>query len=384
MMRPFGGGGGHKAGCATPAQRSGRGEAVSAIQAGKALAGPVPGRNTGVPEWNKSAIAHASRNRRDDFGPSLAVVLQYWRPMLDVVVVGGGPAGLSAALLLGRCCRKVLLCDAGAPRNARAPGVHAFLTRDGVDPWEFRGLGRAELARYGVEVRDVTVRDARPVDGGFELELDGGQRVRARKLLLATGVADCLPAQDGFDACYGRSVFHCPYCDAWEVRGRRLAVFSPGGRAWGLALTLTQWSRDVVLCTDGPARLDARARERLADSGVRLRSEPVARLEHDAGDLRAVVFARGEREPRDALFFSAGQAQQSDLARRLGCRFNRKGAVKTGRHERTGIPGLFVAGDASRDVQLAVVAAAEGAKAAFAINTELQEETLAGSDERAR
>jgi len=305
--------------------------------------------------------------------------------MFDVVVVGGGPAGLSAALLLGRCCRRVLLCDAGTPRNARAAGVHAFLTRDGADPLEFRRLGRAEVARYDVEVRDVTVVDARRVDGGFEVDLEGGGQVRARKLLLATGVVDQVPAQDGFDACYGRSVFHCPYCDGWEVRGQRLAVYSPGGRGTGLALKLTQWSRDVLLCTDGPARLDAALKAELADRGVRVRTERVARLDHERGDLRRVVFARGEPEARDALFFSTGQTQQSDLARRLGCRFSRKGAVKTGRHERTDVPGLFVAGDASRDVQLVVVAAAEGVKAAFAINTELQQEAqmVAGSAERA-
>ena len=311
--------------------------------------------------------------------------------MFDVVVVGGGPAGLSAALLLGRCCRQVLLCDAGTPRNARAPGIHAFLTRDGVDPWEFRGIGREELARYGVEVRDVVVRDVQPVPGGFHVELADGRSERTRKLLLATGVQDRVPAQEGFDACYGRSVFHCPYCDGWEVRGRRLAVFTPGGRGYGLALKLTLWSPDVLLCTDGPARLDAAARAALAASGVRTRTERVTRLDHEGGELRRVVFTKGEPEPRDALVFSTGQAQQSDLARRLGCRFNKKGAVKTGRHERTDVPGLFVAGDASRDVQLAVVAAAEGAKAAFAINSELQEEAArqqeasaeAGSAERA-
>jgi thioredoxin reductase len=305
--------------------------------------------------------------------------------MFDVVVVGGGPAGLSAALLLGRCCRRVLLCDAGTPRNARASGVHAFLTRDGADPLEFRRLGRSELARYDVEVRDVAVVDARLVDGGFEVDLKGGGQVRARKLLLATGVCDQVPAQDGFAACYGHSVFHCPYCDGWEVRGQRLAVYAPGGRGAGLALKLTQWSPDVLLCTHGPVRLDAVMKGELAARGVRVRTEKVTRLEHERGGLRRVVFARREPEARDALFFSTGQTQQSDLARRLGCRFNRKGAVRTGRHERTDVPGLFVAGDASRDVQLVVVAAAEGVKAAFAINTELQEEAepVTGSAERA-
>lgn len=307
--------------------------------------------------------------------------------MFDVVVVGGGPAGLSAALLLGRCCRRVLLCDAGTPRNARATGVHAFLTRDGADPGEFRRLGRAELAKYDVEIRDVAVRDAKLVDGGFEVDFEGGQQVRARKLLLATGVFDQVPAQDGFDACYGRSVFHCPYCDAWEVRGQRLGVYTPGGRGAGLALTLTQWTADVLLCTDGPARLEPPVRAQLSARGIRVRTERVARLEHDGGELRRVIFARGEPESRDALFFSTGQTQQSDLARRLGCQFNRKGTVKTGRHERTDVPGLFVAGDASRDVQLVVVAAAEGVKAAFAINTELQKEqervNVTGSAERA-
>jgi len=294
--------------------------------------------------------------------------------MLDVVVVGGGPAGLSAALLLGRCRRRVLVCDTGSPRNARAAGVHGFLTRDGIDPWEFRRLGRVELARYDVEIRDVAVRDARLVDRGFEVDLEGGQRVRTRKLLLATGVCDRLPVHEGFEACYGRSVFHCPYCDGWEVRGQRIAVYAPGGRGAGLAWKLTQWSPDVLLCTDGRARLDNPTRVRLMAAGVRLRTDAVLRLEHEEGRLRQVVFRAGEPEPCDALFFSTGQAQQSELARRLGCRFNRRGTVKTGRHERTGVPGLFVAGDASRDVQLVVVAAAEGVKAAFAINTELQEQ----------
>lgn len=292
----------------------------------------------------------------------------------DVIVVGAGPAGLSAALLLGRCCRRVLVCDSGAPRNARSRALHAFLTRDGVNPWELRRLGREQLAPYGVEYREVAVSDASPAKGGFEVTVDGGERLRCRKLLLATGVHDRVPAREGFDACYGRSLFHCPYCDGWEVRGQPLAVFAPAGRGTGLALTLSTWSSDILLCTDGRRALADDLRARLEENRVAVRTERVARLDHADGCLRAVVFERGPAEPRTALFLSTGQEPQSDLAHRLGCRFNRKGTVRTGRHEETGIPGLFVAGDASRDVQLAVVAAAEGVKAAFAINTELQAE----------
>jgi thioredoxin reductase len=296
------------------------------------------------------------------------------RTEYDVIVVGGGPAGLSAALLLGRCCRRVLVCDSGTPRNARSRALHAFLTRDGVDPWELRRLGREQLVPYGVEYREVAVSDAQPAPGGFEVSTGAGERISCRKLLLATGVRDLVPSREGFDACYGRTVFHCPYCDGWEVRGKRLAVFAPGGRGGGLALTLTAWSAEVLLCTDGRRPLSADLRGRLNGSRVAVRTERVAGLEHAEGHLRTVRFEQGPAEPCSALFLATGQEPQSDLARRLGCRFNRKGTVSTGRHEQTGIPGLFVAGDASRDVQLAVVAAAEGVKAAFAINTELHAE----------
>jgi len=306
----------------------------------------------------------------------------------DVIVVGGGPAGLNAALLLGRCCRSVLVCDDGRPRNFSSRALHAFLTRDGVAPEQLRRLGREELCRYGVELRETTVEDAAPLDGGFEVCLASGERLRCRKLLLATGVRDRLPEIDGFGECYGRSVFHCPYCDGWEVRGGRLAVYSPGGRGAALALTLRTWSADVMLFTGGRARISAETRHIIDGNGIAVRTGRLSALSHEGGMLQAVVLAKGRVEPRDALFFATGQHQASDLARSLGCRFNSKGTVRTGRHEETGVRGLFVAGDASRDVQLAVVAAAEGAKAALAINRELQEESgreaTGGGRERAQ
>jgi thioredoxin reductase len=170
---------------------------------------------------------------------------------------------------------------------------------------------------------------------------------------------------------YGRSVFHCPYCDGWEVRDQPLAVYGRERRGYGLSIELLGWTRDVVLCSDGSCRLDAAELETLARNGISVREEPIVRLEGDLGRLERIVFAGGDVLHRRAMFFTTGQTQSSRLAGQLGCRFNEKGTVRTGRYETTHVPGLYVAGDASRDVQWVVVAAAEGAEAAYAINQDL-------------
>jgi thioredoxin reductase len=295
--------------------------------------------------------------------------------MLDVLIIGGGPAGLSAALMLGRCRRRVLVCDLGQPRNRKSRALHGYLTRDGVPPAEFNDLGRRELPMYGVEIRTVGVTGAQQGDDHYRVSLGDGTEETSRFLLIATGVIDDLPAVTGFAECYGRSLFHCPYCDGWEVRDRRLAAFGHGHDVTGLALGLKTWSADVTVCTNG-GKLERRLRERLSANGVALRSEPIARIDHDEGVMTNVTFSSGDPLRRDAMFFTTGQHPQSDLAIKLGCTLTRRGTVKTGSLCDTNIPRLFVVGDASRDAQFVVVAAAEGVKAAVAINKALQAEEL--------
>jgi thioredoxin reductase len=298
--------------------------------------------------------------------------------MFDVVIIGAGPAGLSAALVLGRCRRTVLVCDNGHPRNEASQAMHGYLTRDGIPPLEFLRLARTELVQYDtVEIRDVTVTDARcGPHSRFETTLETGEVIESRKLLIATGVRDNIPDIEGISGLYGRSVFHCPYCDGWEVRDQPIAVYGRGEKGYGLSLELTAWSRDILLCTDGPCELEPEKLERLQRNGIAVREEKVRRVEGANGVLERIVFAAGHPSERRALFFTTGQHQQSPLAVQLGCQFNDKGTVRTGRYETTHLPGLFVAGDASRAVQWVVVAASEGAEAAFAINTDLIKENL--------
>jgi thioredoxin reductase len=289
----------------------------------------------------------------------------------DVVIVGAGPAGLSAALILGRCRRRVLLCDSGRPRNAASRALHGYLSRDGIPPLELLRLGRDELRPYGIEPRETTVSDVTRSGDGFEVAIEGGERIQARTVLLATGVRDTLPPVPGIDECYGISVHHCPYCDGWEVRDKTIAVLGQGPSAAGLALGLKTWTDRVVICSNGRPRLRRRQRQQLEGQDIAVIEAPVSRVDHTDGYVTHVVLDDGRRVPCDAVFFSSGQLQ-SELPGRLGCELTHKGVVKTDHLGQTRVPGLYVVGDASRDVQFAIVAAAEGAKAGVAINKALQ------------
>ena len=290
------------------------------------------------------------------------------RDMREVLIVGGGPAGLSAALLLGRCRRTVTLIDSGTYRNADADVVHGYLARDGLPPGELRAIGRAEIGRFtSVELRDGEVSAARRDGDLWVLTLADGEELRGRALLLATGVVDVLPPVPGARELHGRRVLPCPYCEGWEHRDRALAAFShPDDRGATFALILSQWSRDLVLLTGAPARFGDERRAQLDRAGIRVDSRPIARF-GDGGDALEVHFRDGTVMRRDALFYHLGALPRSPLAEAL-CAVDERGSPEVDRLERTRVPGLWVAGDATRDALLAIVAAGEGAAAAVSIN----------------
>jgi thioredoxin reductase len=297
--------------------------------------------------------------------------------VFDVIIIGGGPAGLSAALVLGRCLRRVLVCDDGRPRNAASGAVHGFLTRDGTPPGELLRIARVQLLPYdSVQVRDVRVVSVQRIADGFEIRTGDGRREQGRKVLLATGLSDELPDVPGTHGLYGQSIFHCPYCDGWEVRGQPLATYGIGDVKGGdLALEISWWSRDVVLCTDGPARLSPAQRSRLSRRGIPIYEQRLIGFEREGDGLR-LCFEDGTELVRRALFFNTKSRQKSEFVAQIGCGLDEKGCVRVGIDGATDVPGVYVAGDVSSGARQVVIAAAEGSAAAIAINSLLLAEDL--------
>jgi thioredoxin reductase len=294
--------------------------------------------------------------------------------MYDVIIIGGGPAGLNAAMILGRSRRKVIVFDSGEPRNRWSDNLNGFLTSDGINPAEFIQKGRAELAKYTIELLDKKVATATYSKGTFIVNDIDNKTYESRKLLLATGLKDDVPEIEGIESLYGKSIHHCPYCDGWESRDMAIAVYGTERNGIGQALAMKNWSEDITLYTNGTDTLRRIDRELLKKNGVKVCTDPIVKLEGTDGKLSHIVLKNGEKKEQQAMFFSTGSRQQSDLGEQLGCEFTDKGVIVTKKLQQSNIPGLFVAGDAARDMQLVIVAAAEGAKAGVAINMELQQE----------
>jgi thioredoxin reductase len=237
-------------------------------------------------------------------------------------------------------------------------------------------LARQQLQRYeNVQLLDREVTDiTRQSKSLFRIVLGDDRSELARKVLIATGVVDQLPPIARIDEFWGKSVHQCPYCDGWELRGAPVAVYGKRTRGLEMARALTAWTSDIALCTDGRSGFSDEIRTHLQRNGIEVFEERIVELEGKDGQLDALVFDGGRRLPRRALFFDTPCVSRLELARNLGCQITRKGAVRCGQYEATSVPGVFVAGNLIKDVQLVIVAAAEGTRAAFGINRSLTRE----------
>jgi thioredoxin reductase len=282
----------------------------------------------------------------------------------DCVVVGGGAAGLSAALVLGRARRRTLVVDAGRQSNLPAHGIGGLLGHDGLPPAQLYAAGRTELENYAdVEVRHGEVTAGVADGSGFVLGLADGSQVRTRRVLLATGMEYLTPPIPGLAELWGRSAFHCPFCHGWEMRDQPLAVLASGDRAVHMALMLRGWTDDIVVLTNGPADFDA---------DVRVDERPIAELISEAGELVAVEFTDGARLTRRGVLVAATLRQRSALAAQLGVATAPPGpvardAVEIDAFHRTSVPGVFAAGDLSASMPQVAAAIATGSLSAAAV-----------------
>ncbi|MFJ8473963.1 NAD(P)/FAD-dependent oxidoreductase [Kitasatospora sp. NPDC094011] len=296
----------------------------------------------------------------------------------DVVVVGAGAAGLSAALVLGRARRRVAVVDAGEPRNAPAAHMQGFLSRDGMPPAALLAVGREEVARYGVDLIDGRVEHiepAGPAESGFTVHLAGGPVLHARRVVVATGLRDDLPELPGLAERWGEDVLHCPYCHGWEVRDRPLGVLGTGPWAVNQALLVRQWSADLVLFAH-TLELTGADRERLAARGVRVVEGRIVRVVADGGRLRGIELASGEVVLREAVFVFPQPVPRDALLFGLDCARDDHGWVTTDRTGRTSVPGVWAVGNVADPRAQVVVAAGTGAAAAFDLDHDLVDEEI--------
>jgi thioredoxin reductase len=294
----------------------------------------------------------------------------------DVAVIGGSAAGLSAALVLSRARRTVLVVDAGTPRNAPAAHMHGYLSRDGLPPRELVEAGRAEVKAYGGELLDGTVTEVLPNGHtGFWLLLSDGRRVAARRVLVATGLRDELPDVEGLAERWARDVLHCPYCHGWEVRDQQLGVLGGSPEAVRYAQIVRQWSHDVVYFTPAGV-LNARERGELVARAIGVVEGDVRRVVVTDDRLSGVELDDGRVVPRDVVFVPPRFVPNSGLLARLDCDLDAQGWVSVDPVGRTSVRGVWAAGNVVNPRAQVITAAGEGSATAIALNADLVDDDV--------
>ena len=291
----------------------------------------------------------------------------------DIAVVGGGPAGLTAALWLARYLHSVVLIDSGDPRNWQTRGINGYLGHPGIRPAELRGHGREECRRHGVTLVDELVdRVDSESSEEFDLYTESGKHLVARRLLLAIGIKDIWPTIPGLDTCFGASIHVCPDCDGYDARDKKILVIGRGRRAVGMALNLTTWTDKIVVCTHGhPPEMDDELLGKLDALQIPVLDAHIERVHAKEGLVTAVEFGSGLQLDCDRIFFSIAQYPSDDLGVQLGCERDERGQIIVDHAFHTSVMNVFAAGDITPGPQLAIRAAADGAVAALAIHKSL-------------
>jgi thioredoxin reductase len=295
----------------------------------------------------------------------------------DVAVVGGGPAGLAAALWLARYLHKVVVIDSGDPRNWETRGINGYLGHQGIRSPELRRLGRAEGEKYGAQFVSGIVETAANETGElFEICLRSGKTIESRRILLAIGLQDVWPDIPGLDKCYGETVHVCPDCDGYETRDKKTVVIGKGRKAVGMALALTTWTKEIVICSNGePPDISQELLDLIKPLNIPVLDSPISCVLSREKEIRGLELAGGMSLDCERLYFAIGQYPSDDLGAQLGCKRDQVGRLVIDEHNHTSVRNVYAAGDVAGGPQLAIAAAASGAIAAVAIHASLIPET---------
>jgi|SRR5690554_344674 len=294
---------------------------------------------------------------------------------VDVIIIGGSYAGLSAAMALGRSLRKVLVIDSGTPCNRQTPHSHNFLTQDGETPQDIANKARAQVAAYPtVSFLEATAIKGEKTENGFLITTMSDDSYAAEKLILATGVRDLLPDIKGFAACWGISVVHCPYCHGYEFRHRKTGILANADKAFHLASLVNNLTDDLHILATNRADFDPEQLAKLEKHGIRIKESEIKEIEHEQGVMKSILFKDGSRESFDALYAAVPFAQHTDIPHSLGCEMTEHGYVKVDSFQRTNIPGVFACGDNSSMMRSVANAVSSGNLAGAVVNKVLTDE----------
>ncbi|ALI99346.1 NAD(P)/FAD-dependent oxidoreductase [Rufibacter tibetensis] len=297
------------------------------------------------------------------------------RTDVDVIIIGGSYAGLSAAMALGRSLRKVLILDTGPPCNRQTPHSHNFLTQDGETPAAIAQKAREQVLAYPtVTFKAEEAVKATRQDNDFQVATASGATYRARKLIFATGIKDLMPDLKGFAECWGISVLHCPYCHGYEVHNQQWGILANGDMGFELVKLLYHWSPKLTLFTNGKPTFTPEQLEVLQKKQVAVEEKELAELLHDQGYVRQVVFTDGSTREVNAIFARPAFVQHCSIPQELGCQLTETGHLQADAFQRTTVPGVLAAGDATTMMRTVALAVAAGSMAGVMVNKELMEE----------